>query len=155
MSRQPKPGEWWFSPDGEDRAFCCGVDGDGETLFEVEWNEFGKSIPDNYIHVPDCDSWDWKLPAIPDGYELCGPPADAGETIGCRVLFNCCWYLITVNDIGKDGVTYCRPAKNVFNLGPQKEPSSVARIAAQLRQVAKELEGLEVSDVGYDAEGDS
>ena len=144
VNRQPKAGEWWFSPDGEDRAFCCGVDGDGETLFEIEWNEFGKSIPDNHIHVPDCDGWDWGLPAMQEGYELCGPPADAETDAFVLVLEENAWCYCSDDHIGDGSLTYCR--RKPADPGPQKQPSSVARIAAQLRQITKELEELKVSD---------
>ena len=147
MSRQPKAGEWWFSPDGKRRLFCV-----GDVSGFVFAGQSGKFNPSDvielrrWVHVPDCDGWDWKLTAMPEGYELCGPPMDA---VGCEfmnVLRDEVWCYCYKDYIGDGSFAYCRPVKPVFDPGPQKQPSSVARIAAQLRQITKELEELKVSD---------
>jgi len=138
MSRQPKPGEWWFSPDGEERAFYVGVDGDGDPLWEIIPNDFSNQIPPSYVPVPDCTGWEWELPAIQNGWELCNPPKDAVECTFLRVWDDANWNECHSDYINADEYIYCRR--------PQKEPSSVARIVAQLRQLVKELEELEVSN---------
>jgi hypothetical protein len=83
---------------------------------------------------------------MPIGWELCGPPKDAWECTVLRVWFDDCWYACSPKNINDDAYTYCRRPKSAEQ-EPQKEPSSVARIVAQLRQVLMDLEELEVSDV--------
>ena len=154
MSRQPKPGEWWFSPDGQERRFFIGRDGDGDEAWHEETEGYSARRCPGFVPVPDCDSWDWELPAMPIGWELCGPPKDAWECTVLRVWFDDCWYACRPENIDDDARTYCRRPKSA-DLGPQKEPSSVARITAQLRQVLMDLEELEVSDVEHDTQRDS
>jgi hypothetical protein len=132
MDRQPKAGEWWFSPDGKERSFYVGVDGDGVPLWEIERNEFTDQIPPSYVPVPDCTGWEWELPALPIGWELCNPPKDAVECTFLRVWDEYTWDECDSDYINASEFTYCRRVK--------KEPSSVARIVAQLRQLAEELE---------------
>jgi hypothetical protein len=149
MRRQTKAGEWWFSPDGENRAFYVGLDGDGDPLWEIAWNEFNDNIPPNYVPVPECTGWDWELPALPDGHELCGPPKTISETTWTRRLtrnssspWQPCYCYIDEDTTGE--FTHCKPIKPA-ELGPQQEPSNVAKIVAELRQLAKKLEELEVT----------
>jgi len=149
VSRQPKPGEWWFSPDGTMRRCCVGIDTTGDPIWEVfdEHREYVDVVDPNWVYVPDCDSWEWELPAMPIGWELCGPPTDAVESTLTRVWDDGTWDACHPDYINASAYTYCRRPKSA-DLGPQKEPSSVARIAAQLRQVLMDLEKLEVvSDV--------
>ena len=150
MDRQPKPGEWWFSPDGEERAFYVGVDGDGDLLWEIIPNEFSSQISPSYVPVPDCTGWDWQLPAMPIGWELCGPPTEAVESTFLRVWLDHSWLQCCAGYIDDDAYTYCRRKPSA--VGSQKEPASLTRIAAQLRQVLMDLEELEVSDVDHDTQ---
>jgi hypothetical protein len=64
------------------------------------------------------------------------------------------WLACYSDYINASAYIYCRRPKSA-DPGPQKEPSSVARIAAQLRQVLMDLEELEVSDVEHDTQRDS
>ena len=148
MSRQPKPGEWWFSPDGTERRYCVGVDDVGHVFWQREQGStyLLVDVSRNVIPVPDCTGWDWKLPAMPIGWELCGPPTNYVECTFLRVWLDHSWLQCSAGYINDDAYTYCRRPKSA-DLGPQKEPSSVARIAAQLRQVLMDLEDLEVIDV--------
>ena len=145
MNRQPKAGEWWFSPDGTERVFCAGAAGDGEPLFEFPGYTFNNILPPNFVPVPDCTGWEWELPAMPIGWELCGPPTDPVECTFTRVWDDGTWDACHPDYINASAYTYCRRPKTA-DLGPQKKPVSVARIAAQLRQVLMDLEELEVSD---------
>jgi hypothetical protein len=148
MSREPKAGEWWFSPDGKERRYCVGVDDVGHAFWQREQGSTFLTVDlvRDFVPVPDCTGWEWELPAMPIGWELCGPPKNAVECTFTRVWDDDTWLACDSDFVDAVGYTYCRRAKSA-DLGSQKEPSSVARIAAQLRQVAKELEELEVSDV--------
>ena len=145
MNRQPKAGEWWFSPNGTERAFCIGRDTTGDPIWEETLGDYSRIVFPDYVHVPDCDSWDWELPAMPIGWELCNPPKDAVECTFLRVWEDDTWHWCSTAFVNASEYIYCRRTKTA-DPGPQKEPSSVARIAAQLRQLADELEELEVSD---------
>ena len=132
MDRQPKPGEWWFSPDGTERRYCVGVDTTGDAIWEVFDHKYTDKIEPYYVPVPDCTGWAWELPALPIGWELCNPPKDAVECTFLRVWDDDAWNWCHSDYINAVEYTFCRR--------PQKEPSSVAKIAAQLRQLAEELE---------------
>jgi hypothetical protein len=151
-NRQPKAGEWWFSPDGKERRYCVGVDDVGHVFWQREQGStyLLVDVSRNVIPVPDCTGWDWKLPEMPDGHELCGPPRTISETTWTRRLtrnssspWQPCYCYLDEDTTGE--FTHCKPITPAV-LGPQKEPSSVARIVAQLRQLVKELEELEVSN---------
>ena len=153
MIRQPKPGEWWFSPDGQERRYCVGIDTTGDPIWEVfdEFREYVDVFDPGFVPVPDCTGWDWELPAMPKGHELCGPPKTISDTTWTRRLtrnshnpWQPCYCYIDKDTTSE--FTHCKPITPA-DLGPQKEPSSVARIAAQLRQVLMDLEELEVIDV--------
>ena len=148
MGRQPKPGEWWFSPDGQERVFCVGVEANSELLWQSPSYVFGVSLDPSFVPVPDCTGWNWELPALPIGWELCNPPKDPVECTLMRVWDDGTWSACYSDYINASEYTYCHCRRvKPADLGPQKEPSSVARIAAQLRQLTKELEELEVIDV--------
>jgi hypothetical protein len=121
MSRQPKPGEWWFSPDGKERAFYAGVDGDGDPLWEFGCREFTVRIPPSYVPVPDCTGWEWEFPAMPIGWELCGPPTDAVECTFTRVWEEEYWYACRSDYINASAYTYCRRPKSA-DPEPQYRP---------------------------------
>jgi hypothetical protein len=145
MDRQPKAGEWWFSPEGTERQYCVGVDDVGHTFWQREQGStfLTVDVVRDFVYVPDCTGWEWELPAMPIGWELCGPPKDAAECTLMRVWDDDTWNACDSYVINDSEFFYCRRPKSA-DLGPQKEPSSIARIAAQLRQVAKELEELEL-----------
>ena len=149
MRRQPKTGEWWFSPDGTERQYCVGTDSNGDIIWQNADGYFHAIIFASGVPVPDCTGWNWVLPAMPDGHELCGPPKTISETTWARRLtrnssspWQPCYCYIDEDTTGE--FTHCKPIKHA-ELGPQKEPSNIARIAALLRQVADELDELEVS----------
>ena len=121
MSRQPKPGEWWFSPDGTERAFYVGVDGDGVPLWEIERNEFTDQIPPSFIPVPDCTGWGWQLPALPNGWGLCNPPKDAVECTFLRVWDDDAWNWCHSDYINAVEYIYCRRVKSAEQ-EPQYRP---------------------------------
>ena len=155
-NRQPKAGEWWFSPDGKERRYCVGVDDVGHVFWQREQGStyLLVDVSRNIIPVPDCTGWDWKLPAMPIGWELCGPPKDAWECTVLRVWDDGTWYACYSDYVNAVEYIYCRRPKSAEQ-EPQKEPSSIARIAALLRQVAGELDELEVSNVEHDTQRDS
>ena len=141
MNRQPKAGEWWFSPDGTERQYCIGVDDVGHAFWQRDQGStfLAVDVLRDFVPVPDCTHWSWQLPAMPKGWELCGPPKDAVECTFLRVWDDATWYACHSDYINASEYIYCRRPKSAEQ-EPQKEPSSIARIAALLRQVADELE---------------
>jgi hypothetical protein len=141
VSKQPKAGEWWFSPDGKERRYCVGVDDVGHAFWQRDQGStfLAVDVLRDFVPVPDCTHWSWQLPAMPKGWELCGPPKDAVECTFLRVWDDATWYACHSDYINASEYIYCRRPKSAEQ-EPQKEPSSIARIAALLRQVADELE---------------
>ena len=141
-NRKPKPGKWWFSPDGKQRWFYCGVDGDGESLFEWPGYALNNNIPPDGVPVPDCTGWDWRLPEMPEGFELCGPPVNAVDCTFNRFFLEPNWHYCNIGCINNHSYTYCRPIKPA-EVGSQKQPASLARIKAQLQSILNELADVE------------
>jgi hypothetical protein len=125
-----------------------GIDTTGDPIWEVfgGFKENAAAVDLNFVPVPDCTGWDWELPAMPDQYALCGPPETDADCLWMYWLDGDMWRGFPSHYIRNKSYTYCRRVESA-ELGPQKEPSSVARIAAQLRQVLMDLEDLEVIDV--------